>query len=269
MGPGNLKILNKFIIALILLGGFFVTLKSVEAAPGINKQINFQGKVTNSDGTNVATGNYNFNFRIYTVSSGGAAVWSELTKSLTVTDGIFQTNLGDATALPGSVDFNSDNIYLGIEFNGNGEMNPRVQFTATPYAFNSDTLDGKDWTNPGTIGTSATTLALASNGTSAWTNTSGNLTISTATSGTLAVTSAGALNLTGSGASYFNTTSGNLNLEVAGTGTANVQIGDGGATSATPDLLVLDIGSAEPTGTNGAMYYSTNLNKFRCFQNAG
>ncbi|MFZ2202478.1 MAG: hypothetical protein WAV56_03715, partial [Microgenomates group bacterium] len=61
--------------------------------------------------------------------------------------------------------------------------------------------------------------------------------------------------------------SGNINLLANGTATGNVQVGDGGAASATPDLLVLDTGSAEPTGTNGAMYYNTTTNKFRCYQN--
>jgi len=189
-----------FATLIFFVGAFILFGDSAKAATGINKQINFQGKVTNTDGTNVATGSYTFVFSMYSVSSGGASVWAE-TKSITVTDGIFQTNLGDTTALPGSVDFNSDNIFLGINFNSNGEMSPRVQFTASPYSFNSDLLDGKDWTNPGTIGTSASTLALASNGTSSWTNSTGNLTFSTTTSGTLALTSAGALNLSAGAAS--------------------------------------------------------------------
>ena len=127
--------------------GYFVLVRigilPVQAAVGINKQINFQGKVTNSDGTNVTNGSYTFVFSLYTASSGGVAVWTE-TKSLTVTDGVFRTALGDTQALPGSVDFNSNNIYLGVNFNSDGEMTPRIQFTAAPYAFNSDTLDGLD-----------------------------------------------------------------------------------------------------------------------------
>ncbi len=111
------------------------------AATGINKQINFQGKVVNSNGTNVTNGSYTFLFKIYTVSSAGAAVWTE-SKSLTVTDGIFQTALGDTTSLPGSIDFNTDNIHLGVTFNGDPEMSPRIQFTAVPYSFNSDKLQG-------------------------------------------------------------------------------------------------------------------------------
>lgn len=116
-----------------------------QAAPGIHKTINFQGKVTNPNGTNVTDGSYSFVFSLYTAASGGSATWTE-TVSLSVDDGIFQHNLGSTTALPGSVNFNTDNIYLGITFNSDpaGEMTPRIRFTASPYAFNADNLDGLD-----------------------------------------------------------------------------------------------------------------------------
>jgi hypothetical protein len=115
-----------------------------QAAVGINKTVNFQGKVTNADGTNVTDGTYSFDFKIYAVASGGTAVWSELAKSVPVASGIFQTALGSATPFASLVDFNSDSLYLGVKFNNDaaGEMSPRVQFTASPYAMNSDALDG-------------------------------------------------------------------------------------------------------------------------------
>ncbi len=118
-----------------------------DAAVGINKTINFQGKVTNPNGTNVTDGTYAFNFALYTVAAAGSSVWTE-TVNLTVNDGIFQHSLGSSTALPGSVDFNSDNIYLGVQFNNDvaGEMTPRIRMTASPYAFNADMLDGLDAT---------------------------------------------------------------------------------------------------------------------------
>ena len=230
---------SKLIVFLIIAGGFFV-FQSGRASAAINQQINFQGKVTNTDGTNVTNGSYNFLFCIYTTGSpstpctSGAnndAIWRE-SKSITVTDGIFQTNLGDSTALPGSVNFNTNNIYLGVNFNSNGQMTPLVQFTAAPYAFNSNNLEGNTWEAPGTIGSTTpnsaafTTLSsngnttLASNagstlalgnttggltinsgGTSSWTNTTGGLTIQTSGSGTLALTSAGALNFSAGAAS--------------------------------------------------------------------
>ena len=131
-----------FATSLLALALFLNGLSSVQAAVGINKQVNFQGKVVNANGTNVANGTYTFVFNIYTQQApGGTSVWTE-SKSLTVTDGIFQTNLGSVTSLPGSVDFNTDNIFLGINFNSDGEMTPRIQFTAAAYAFNSDRLGG-------------------------------------------------------------------------------------------------------------------------------
>ncbi|MDR3559358.1 MAG: hypothetical protein P4L58_03090, partial [Candidatus Pacebacteria bacterium] len=131
------------IVSLILIGGFFLLPKNALA---INKQINFQGKVVNTDGTNVTDQSYTFLFCIYTTASPstpctsgslGDAIWKE-SKSLTTTASIFQTNLGDATALPSTVTLNVDQLYLGINFNNNGQMSPLVQFTAAPYAINAD-----------------------------------------------------------------------------------------------------------------------------------
>lgn len=96
----------------------------VQAAVGVNKQINFQGKLTNSDGTNVTDGNYTLVFSIYNVSSGGSATWTE-TDTVTTTNGIFQVALGAVTSLPGSVDFNQDTWYLGIKVGSDSEMTPR------------------------------------------------------------------------------------------------------------------------------------------------
>jgi hypothetical protein len=138
-----------------VLAGLLVFPHSAAAAnPGL---INFQGKVVNANGTNVADNTYSFDFRLYTVSSGGSAVWAETSKSVAVTSGVFQTNLGSAcsfsvaAACNGStpIDFNaSSTLYLGVTFNGDaaGEMSPRAQFTSVPYAFNADRLGGLDST---------------------------------------------------------------------------------------------------------------------------
>ena len=137
-------------LAIMLIIGLLLFSRDTQAATGINKQINFQGKVTNTDGTNVANASYTFLFCIYTVSSPSTActagsdndaVWRE-SKSITVTDGVFQTNLGDTTAFASLIDFNTDNIYLGINFNANGQMTPLVRFTATPYAMNAGKVAG-------------------------------------------------------------------------------------------------------------------------------
>lgn len=115
--------------------------------------VNFQGKVVNSNGTNVSDGTYTFVFKLYTVSSGGSAIWTETDSSVSVTSGTFQVNLGascpffTANACNGStpIDFNASNsLYMGITFNSDpaGEMTPRVQFQSVPYAFNADKVGG-------------------------------------------------------------------------------------------------------------------------------
>jgi hypothetical protein len=137
--PNRRKAAGALLATSLLAVGLMATwVGQSRAAAGINKQINFQGKVVNANGTNVTNGSYTFVFKIYDDASLGGVheLWSE-TKSLTVTDGIFQTNLGSSTSLPGSVDFNTDTIYLGINFNSDGEMTPRIRFTAAAYAFNS------------------------------------------------------------------------------------------------------------------------------------
>jgi hypothetical protein len=141
-------------IAPALVGGFiFVAQKPAYAAnPNL---INFQGKVVNGSGTvspdtNVTNNSYTFRFCLYTTAtpatpcSAGAnndAVWRE-SKTLTVTNSIFQTELGDTTTM---IDVSAyTNLYLGINFNSDaaGEMTPRIHLDSVPYALNSDKLGG-------------------------------------------------------------------------------------------------------------------------------
>lgn len=130
-------------IAVLAVCLLIVTVHSQNAAAAINSQINFQGKLTNPDGTNVSNGTYSIVFSMYTVASGGTAVWTETQPSVAIADGVFQVALGSVdTSLPTAVDFNGSAIYLGIKIGADAEMTPRVQFTAAPYAFNSDKLGG-------------------------------------------------------------------------------------------------------------------------------
>jgi len=267
-------------------------------AQGINPEMSFQGKVVNDDGTNVTDGNYDFVFKIYTVDTLGTAVWTE-SKSLAVTDGIFQTNLGDTTALPGSVDFNSESLYLGVEFNSDGEMSPRIRLTASAYAFNAQKVNGLTVTN--TTGTltvqDATTITfsgaydvtlVSSASTNVTLPTTGTLatldgaeTLTNKTIGSSGLTFSGAnvdidtassegLALQGRADSSFVTTAGNISFEAGGTGTtAVIKVGAGGSGSATPDFLALDVKSTsgDPDGgADGYMYYNASEGKFRCYQ---
>jgi hypothetical protein len=124
-------------LGLFLFGGQ----KAQAANPNL---INFQGKVVNADGTNVTNGTYSFNFVLFddptagTESDGVHDKWHELSKSVAVTNGVFQTELGSATTLPDFSQFSA--LYLGVKFNSDsaGYMTPRIHLDSAPYAKYSD-----------------------------------------------------------------------------------------------------------------------------------
>jgi hypothetical protein len=143
------------ILAAILAVSFSVFARP-QAASAVNPTtINFQGKVVNANGTNVTDGTYSFTFKLYSVASGGAAIWGETQASVSVLSGVFQVNLGSTCSLfitqtcssfsNTAIDFNANPaLYLGITFNGDaaGEMTPRPQLQSVPYAFNADKVGG-------------------------------------------------------------------------------------------------------------------------------
>ncbi len=122
--------------------------------------------------------------------------------------------------------------------------------------------------------TSGTTVAIGGNVTATGTYntntfTSSALTFGAASTATIQSAASRALNITGNAASTFSTSAGALTLAgAAGVnitgGTANIVLG---AVDATTTLFILDNSSAasDPTGINGAMYYSTSKSAFRCY----
>ncbi len=138
---GVIALVLAILAVIFSLVGFFDTPVNVRA--GYVKEFNFQGRLTNPDGTNVTDGVYDMNFRIYNVSSGGVAMWSENHiggNKVTVEDGVFNVNLGSLNAI--NLDFNSGVYYLGIEVNGDGEMSPRRRIGGVGYSLNTERVYG-------------------------------------------------------------------------------------------------------------------------------
>lgn len=205
----------------VLLTSHLLPLTSVHAATGINDTINFQGKLVDDDGLNVADSTYSVVFSLYDVSSGGTAIWTE-TQSVETTDGLFQVHLGSITDLPGSVDFNMDNIYLGIKVGSDAEMTPRIRFAAVPYAFNAQKVAGltvTDTTGTLTIPNGATIQfgnAFTTGSHALTLTTTGSTNITLPTTGTL-LTQAGSETMT-------NKTIGSTGLTFSGSGTDVVTV---------------------------------------------
>ncbi len=132
-------------------GGFSLETKVAEAA--FNKEINYQGKLTNSSNVAVADGTYHMKFWLLTSPTAATttAIWVEDRSTapgdrITVSNGLFSVMLGSSTPLT-TVDFNQT-LYLGVEIGGSagsvswdGEMSPRKKLGAVPAAFEADKLD--------------------------------------------------------------------------------------------------------------------------------
>ena len=147
--------MKKLINILLIVAIFFVCTQGVFAETGINKKVNFQGKVVNkgvgaTDGTNVTDGNYDFKFTLWDTLSAGSSLWTETwnsgTTQVSVSSGIFMVALGTYTTL-GAVDFNNPSIYLSVEYNHDGDMSPRIPMAAVPFAFNAERVNGLTVTN--------------------------------------------------------------------------------------------------------------------------
>ena len=152
------------LLGLALLGPLFLLKGSAHASNPAT--INFQGKIVNAaDGTNIASpnGTYSIVFRIYNTSSPtmttsctstSSCLWQETQSSVTLSNGIFQVELGSACALTsascnnsagGPINFaNNNSLYLTMQFNGDtsgsngGFMSPLIHITSVPFAFQSD-----------------------------------------------------------------------------------------------------------------------------------
>jgi hypothetical protein len=88
-----------------------------------------QGKLTDSTG-NPLNGDYSIAFRLYDVDTGGTALCQD-TNLVNVVNGLFSSNIwGDCAD-----HITGQQLYLGIEVEGNGEMEPRQPIFAVPYAW--------------------------------------------------------------------------------------------------------------------------------------
>ncbi len=262
-----------------ILGGlWFQFTPKTQAA--INPTINFQGKLTNPDGTNVTNGSYSIRFRVYTDPTADTAspcanscLWEETQATVAVNDGIFRVALGSVTSLPGSVNFNLSALYLSMKVGADPEMSPRIQLTASPYAFNSDTIDGLDSTNLVQLGQGTQTDGSTTNASLSINKTGGTALIFDVQRSGTAI-----FQLANNGSALFrNQADSSIGFQIQSqssnplltvdTSAANVYIGNPTADASAAQLVVDTKNTAgDPTGVNGGMYYNSNSGTFRCFQ---
>ncbi len=93
----------------------------------------YQGRLTNATGAPITSAT-SVVFSIYTVATGGTALWTE-TKSITPdAQGIFTVELGLTTPLTATMFASGAKMYIGIKAGTDAEMTPRQVLTSVPFA---------------------------------------------------------------------------------------------------------------------------------------
>lgn len=151
----------------VLVFGAFVPV--ADAAAGVPRIMNYQGRLMNSSGTLLGGSgtDYCVKFSLYddtTVGGPDTKLWptgSPSTMTVVVRNGVFNAGVGDTNAGGDTLDFNfedTDAAYLNVEVAtkvgatcapGDGaesfeNLSPRQRVTASGYAINSATLGGKN-----------------------------------------------------------------------------------------------------------------------------
>ncbi len=180
----NIRSYSKLLLALALIGAGLV---GVVIAPGtasangagINKTINFQGRLLTNTGAVVPDGSYNMRFKVYQDGDGttagdssgsptGTLEWTELWQNsvatgssagVTVKNGYFSVNLGTYCAFVGGscqgntnagVNFDYDTLWVSMDVGGtvvsntptyDGEMLPMKRLASAVYALQAANAD--------------------------------------------------------------------------------------------------------------------------------
>jgi hypothetical protein len=126
---------NKW-IGELLTGVLLVVLCVSIVHAAIPETINYQGYLTDNSGNPIDT-TVSMTFKIYTVASGGTAIWTE-TRSIPISNGIFNVALGSTNPLFLDYSVNSQ-YYLGVQVGADAEMTPRQLLTSVGSSHTADT----------------------------------------------------------------------------------------------------------------------------------
>ena len=118
--------MRRLILVTVLVLGI-----ATPAAAQVPSNMTFQGVLTDDMGVLFPDGNYDLTFKIYGVSTGGSALYTEAHTGVPVVRGGFSVILGSITPL--TLPFDAP-YWLGITVGTNPELTPRVPLTSSPYA---------------------------------------------------------------------------------------------------------------------------------------
>jgi hypothetical protein len=98
----------------------------------------YQGRLLDND--TLVSGDLNFNFKLYSAPTGGAALYEDAA-TVTVVDGLYSTMIGDDTTSGGDLGDALKNSAVYLEITVGGEtLAPRERIVSVPYAMNDNGL---------------------------------------------------------------------------------------------------------------------------------
>lgn len=284
----------------ILVGGIFLISKPVSANEGINGQINFQGRLLTAEGATAPDGYYNLEFKIYVGGDGqsttttgtpsGTAAWTEdylnsNGNGVTVKNGFMSVQLGSVNAFGSSINWNDDTLWLSVTIGNTDtacatfsacapdtEMVPMKRLSASPYALNSELLNGIASSNFVQIAQGVQTdaslntnsifinktgtgniLSLQANGSDAFTiNKIGNVAFGANANHSITLSNSAA-DTAGNSLTVSAGTAGTGVSALAG-GNLILQGGNGGGTNGNGGDISINGGTANGSGLNGNVY---------------
>ncbi|MGH7142282.1 MAG: hypothetical protein ACREF5_02315 [Candidatus Saccharimonadales bacterium] len=266
------------VFAVFVCAFLFSSISPSQTSAAASSNINFQSKLETASGAIVPDGSYNVEFKLYNASSSSGSsqgsctgdpdcLWVEdylnsASQGVQVVNGYLTVSLGSITSFPATINW-SQQLWLTMNIGGvggsptwNGEMNPRLLLTATPYSFQSGELSTTNSSYVGTL-SFASTLTGTDSITIPDTGGAGGTVCLQGTSGCGFLTGSGAGVQLQSGSPPGTPQTGNFN--VSGTGIAGVLQGSTSVLTPlldTPTAVVLNIGAiSSPEAT------SINLNQ--------
>jgi hypothetical protein len=141
-----------FALLALTMGLTITGFKPAHTTAATSSTLNFQARLMSIAGSVAADGNYNIRFKLYDASTSGTLLWTEArtnasSTGVTVRNGYVTVNLGSVTPFPTTINWDQQ-LWLTMDVGGtstgavtyDGEMSPRLQLTAVPYAFKANQL---------------------------------------------------------------------------------------------------------------------------------
>jgi hypothetical protein len=132
-----MKILSFALLVVCLLSVF-----ALAVSPSL---VSYQGRLKDASGNPVADNTYAVTFSLYSVPSGGSAIWTEI-QTVTTVNGLFSTVLGATTPF-GPTAFSDSVRYLGVKVAADPEISPRSRLASVPFALTSN----NGWVDSGRV----------------------------------------------------------------------------------------------------------------------